>query len=119
MADQQLAGQPAGAAAATADSYAAAFPGGITDAERRRLDLQTELYGRLSAWTLDALGLGLGPGQPAVLPRPEWHEPEPLPRTVTARAHRAERARQLRANGLPWQRSGHPRRENFQLCAGQ
>jgi hypothetical protein len=50
MADQQLAGQPAGAAAATADSYAAAFPGGITDAERRRLDLQTELYGRLSAW---------------------------------------------------------------------
>jgi len=37
MADHQLGGQPAGAASATADSHAAAFPGGITDAERRRL----------------------------------------------------------------------------------
>jgi len=62
MMDQRPGEQTAGAASA-ADAYAPAFPGGITEAERRRLDLQAELYGRLSAWTLDALGLG--PGQRA------------------------------------------------------
>jgi len=62
MMDQRPGEQTAGAASA-ADAYAPAFPDGITEAERRRLDLQAELYGRLSAWTLDALGLG--PGQRA------------------------------------------------------
>lgn len=42
------------------DGYAAAFASGMTDAERRRLDLQAVLYGRLSAWTVDALGLAPG-----------------------------------------------------------
>jgi SAM-dependent methyltransferase len=75
MTDQQSDGQTLGATSATADSYTAAFPGGTTDIERRRLDLQAELYGRLSAWTLDALGLGpgqqvadLGCGTGALLP---------------------------------------------------
>src|SRR5262252_32622 len=61
MTDQQPGSQPAGATSATPDGYAAAFPDGITEVERRRLDVQAELYGRLSAWALDALGLG--PGQ--------------------------------------------------------
>jgi len=62
MTDQQPGGgQTPAATSATADSYAAAFAGGTTDAERRRLDLQAEMYGRLSDWTLDALGLA--PGQ--------------------------------------------------------
>ena len=61
MTDQQPGSQPAGATSATADGYAAAFPDGITEVERRRLDVQAELYGRLSAWALDTLGLG--PGQ--------------------------------------------------------
>lgn len=42
------------------DSYAAAFQGGTTEAERRRLDLQAAMYGRLTTWTLDALGLAPG-----------------------------------------------------------
>ena len=42
------------------DSYAAAFPQGTTEAERRRLDLQAEMYARITAWTLDALGLAPG-----------------------------------------------------------
>lgn len=75
MTDQQSDGHTLGAASATADSYTAAFPGGTTDTERRRLDLQAELYGGLSAWTLGALGLGpgqqvadLGCGTGALLP---------------------------------------------------
>jgi len=75
MTNQQPGGQAGGAASAAAGGYAAAFPGGITEAERQRLDLQAELYGRLSAWTLDALGLGpgqrvadLGCGSGALLP---------------------------------------------------
>lgn len=75
MTDQQSGGQTGGAAPAAAGGYAAAFPDGITDAERQRLDLQAELYGRLSDWTLDALGLGpgqrvadLGCGSGALLP---------------------------------------------------
>jgi ubiquinone/menaquinone biosynthesis C-methylase UbiE len=52
--------QRATSAAASQDAYAAAFPGGTTDIERRRLDLQAEMYGRLSAWTLDALGVAPG-----------------------------------------------------------
>jgi hypothetical protein len=39
MMDQQSGGQTLGATSAPADSYATAFPGGTTDAERRRLDL--------------------------------------------------------------------------------
>ena len=53
-------GQTPSGAPARGNSYAAAFSGGTTVAERRRLDLQAEMYGRLSAWTLDALGLGPG-----------------------------------------------------------
>ena len=75
MTNQQPGGQAGGAASAAAGGYAAAFRGGITEAERQRLDLQAELYGRLSAWTLDALGLGpgqrvadLGCGSGALLP---------------------------------------------------
>jgi len=75
MTDQQSGGQTGGAAPTAAGGYAAAFPDGITDAERQRLDLQAELYGRLSDWTLDALGLGpgqrvadLGCGSGALLP---------------------------------------------------
>jgi ubiquinone/menaquinone biosynthesis C-methylase UbiE len=60
MTDQQSRGHPVSATSATADSYAAAFPSGTTAAERRRLDLQAEMYGRVSTWTLDALGLGIG-----------------------------------------------------------
>jgi ubiquinone/menaquinone biosynthesis C-methylase UbiE len=63
MTDDQSGGQTLGVTSATAHSYAAAFPGGTTDVERRRLDLQAEMYARLSTWTLDALGLG--PGQRA------------------------------------------------------
>jgi SAM-dependent methyltransferase len=54
-------GDPSDPSATTQDAYAAAFEGGITEAERRRLDLQAAMYGRLTAWTLDALGLA--PGQ--------------------------------------------------------
>jgi ubiquinone/menaquinone biosynthesis C-methylase UbiE len=32
----------------------------MTETERRRLDLQAAMYGRLTAWTLEALGLGPG-----------------------------------------------------------
>lgn len=42
------------------DSYSAAFPGGITEREQRRLDRQGELFAPLADWTLD--GLGIEPG---------------------------------------------------------
>jgi 2-polyprenyl-3-methyl-5-hydroxy-6-metoxy-1,4-benzoquinol methylase len=61
---------------AIADSYAAAFPTGTTAAERQRLDLQAAMYGRLTTWTLEALGLApghhvadVGCGTGALLPR--------------------------------------------------
>jgi ubiquinone/menaquinone biosynthesis C-methylase UbiE len=60
MADAQGGGQPLSAESNPKDSYAAAFRGGIPDAERRRLDLQAEMYGRLTEWTRDALGLAPG-----------------------------------------------------------
>lgn len=42
------------------DSYSAAFPGGITEREQRRLDRQGELFAPLADWTLAALGIGPG-----------------------------------------------------------
>lgn len=42
------------------DSYSAAFHGGIPDSERQRLDLQSELFAPLAAWTFDALAIGPG-----------------------------------------------------------
>lgn len=60
MTDDAVSRQPPAETPAATDSYAAAFRGGTTEAERRRLDLQAEMYGRLTAWTLDALGLEPG-----------------------------------------------------------
>ncbi len=75
MTSEQPGQQPPDGAPLPTNSYAAAFPGGTTDAERRRLDLQAEMYGRLTGWTLDALGLApghrvadLGCGSGALLP---------------------------------------------------
>ena len=73
----------------TMDSYAAAHRGGITDAERRRLDLQAEMYGRLSTWTLDALGLGTGQRVADV----GWDRSTPAP---DGRARRPDRPRDRR-----------------------
>jgi SAM-dependent methyltransferase len=42
------------------DSYSAAFQGGIPETERKRLDLQGELFAPLAAWTFDALAIGPG-----------------------------------------------------------
>ena len=43
-----------------ADSYTRAFGGAIPDAERRRLELQSAMFGPLAGWTFDALGLAPG-----------------------------------------------------------
>jgi ubiquinone/menaquinone biosynthesis C-methylase UbiE len=58
--DAQPGGQPPDELPTPRDSYAAAFASGTTEAERQRLDLQAAMYGRLSAWTVDALGLASG-----------------------------------------------------------
>jgi hypothetical protein len=58
MADAHPAGQAPDEMPTPTDSYAAAFATGMTEAERRRLDLQAAMYGRLTAWTLDAPGRG-------------------------------------------------------------
>jgi ubiquinone/menaquinone biosynthesis C-methylase UbiE len=53
-------GKQPGQTAVSGDSYAAAFPKGTTEAERQRLDMQAAMYGRLTNWTLEALGLEPG-----------------------------------------------------------
>jgi ubiquinone/menaquinone biosynthesis C-methylase UbiE len=62
------------------DSYAAAFPQGTTETERRRLQMQADMYGRITEWTFDALrlvpgarvadlGCGSGPQLPLLAER--------------------------------------------------
>jgi ubiquinone/menaquinone biosynthesis C-methylase UbiE len=59
--DGSAVGRPdAGCDIGTSGQLCYCVPGRDHDAERRRLDLQAETHGRLSAWTLDALGLGVG-----------------------------------------------------------
>ena len=75
MTNQRSGGPTPGGTPKQGNGYAAAFAGGTTETERRRLDLQARMYGRLSVWTLDALGLApgdrvadIGCGSGALLP---------------------------------------------------